>query len=187
MRPAILALLAAVVAAICAGGTHPAVRTETRGVPHFRHVILIVFENHEASDVLGNSDVPTFNRLASTYATISRYNAVLAVVPALGGSLGPLLQQHREHLARLRARLIEPDTASAPEHSPAVAASAAGAPAPGTPDAARAYLRHAEQAAAQALLGQLAAAPPSLAQLLASIAASEATHALLLGPGRRAA
>ena len=68
-----------------------------------------------------------------------------------------------------------------------MAASAAGAPVPGTPAAARAYLRHAEEAAAQALLGQLTAAPPSLAQLLASIAASEATHALLLGPGRRAA
>ena len=118
---------------------------------------------------------------------ISRYHAVLAAVPALAGSLDPLLQQHREHLARLRARLIEPNTASPPEHSPAVAASAAGAPVPGTPAAARAYLRHAEQAAARTLMGQLAAAPPSLAQLLASIAASEATHALLLAPGRRAA
>src|SRR5207247_2572221 len=79
---------------------------------------------------------------------ISRYNAVLAAVPALAGSLGPLLQQHREHLARLRARLIEPDTASPPEHPPAVASSTAGSPVPGTPAAARAYLRHAEQAAA---------------------------------------
>lgn len=76
MRPAILALLAAVVAAICAGGTHPAVRTEARGVPHFRHVILIVFENHEVGDVLGDSSAPTFNRLASRYATISGYTAV---------------------------------------------------------------------------------------------------------------
>src|SRR5438067_2576033 len=76
MRPAILALLAAVVAAICAGGTHPAVRTEARGVPHFRHVIVIVFENHEVGDVLGNSSAPTFNRLASRYATISGYTAV---------------------------------------------------------------------------------------------------------------
>ena len=114
---------------------------------------------------------------------ISRYHAVLAAVPALAGSLDPLLEQHREHLARLRARLIEPNRASPPEHSPAVAAM----PVPGTPAAARAYLRHAEQAAAQALMGKLTAAPPSLAQLLASIAASEATHALLLGPGRRAA
>ena len=116
---------------------------------------------------------------------IARYNAVLTAVPALAGSLRPLLQQHHEHLARLRARLIEPNRASPPEHSPAVAASAAGPPVPGTPAAARAYLRHAEQAAAQALMGKLPGAPPSLAQLLASIAASEATHALLLAPGRR--
>jgi hypothetical protein len=116
---------------------------------------------------------------------ISRYNAVLTAVPALAGALGPLLQQHREHLAHLRARLIEPGPASQPEHTPAVAASPAGAAVPGTPAAARAYLRHAEQAAAQTLMGKLTAAPPSLAQLLASIAASEATHALLLGPGRR--
>jgi len=116
---------------------------------------------------------------------ISRYSAVLVAVPALAGSLDPLLQQHREHLARLRARLIEPATASPPGHSPAVAASPAGVP--GTPAAARAYLRRAEQAAAQTLLGRLTAAPPSLAQLLASIAASEATHALVLGPGRRVA
>jgi len=117
---------------------------------------------------------------------ISRYQAVLAAVPSLAGPLGPLLQQHREHLARLRARLIEPAPASRAGHSPAVAASPAAVQAPGTPAAARAYLREAEQAAAQALLGRLTAAPPSLAQLLASIAASEATHALLLGPGRRA-
>jgi hypothetical protein len=57
---------------------------------------------------------------------------------------------------------------------------------PGTPAAAaRAFLRGAEQAAAQVLLGHLAAASPSLAQLLASIAASEASHALLLGSRRR--
>ena len=117
---------------------------------------------------------------------ISRYRAVLAAVPALAGPLDPLLQQHGEHLARLRARLIEPSTAGRPEHSPAVTASPAAVQAPGTPTAARAYLREAEQAAAQALLGRLTAAPPSLAQLLASIAASEASHALLLGPARRA-
>jgi hypothetical protein len=115
---------------------------------------------------------------------ISRYHAVLSAVPALAGPLGPLLEQHREHLARLRARLIEPNTASGPGRPSAVAASPAGVP--GTPAAARAYLRHAEQAAARTLLGKLTAAPPSLAQLLASIAASEATHALVLGPGRAA-
>jgi hypothetical protein len=116
---------------------------------------------------------------------ISRYHAVLAAVPALAGPLGPLLDQHREHLARLRARLIEPPAGSQPGHSPSPAASPRAAQAPGTPAAARAYLRQAEQAAASALLAKLTAAPPALAQLLASIAASEATHALLLAPGRR--
>ena len=45
-------------------------------MPRFSHVILIVFENHEVNEVLGRSDAPTFNRLASKYATISQYTAV---------------------------------------------------------------------------------------------------------------
>src|SRR5262249_10472608 len=84
------------------------------------------------------------------------------------GARGPLPAQHREPLARLRARLIEPHTGGRPEPSPSASASPPGARVPGTPAAARAYLRHAEQAAAQTLLAALTAAPPSLAQLLAS-------------------
>jgi len=75
VRSAALAVLAIVSAVTCVGALS-APRTETRDVPRFRHVILIVFENHEVGDVLGNSDAPTFNRLASSYATISRYTAV---------------------------------------------------------------------------------------------------------------
>jgi len=116
---------------------------------------------------------------------ISRYTAVLAAVPALAGTLRPLLNQHREHLARLRARLIDPRTGSRPEQPPATPASPVPVQVPSTPSAARAYLRLAEQDAARTLLAKLTAAPPSLAQLLASIAASEATHAQVLGPGRR--
>jgi len=116
---------------------------------------------------------------------ISRYNAVLTAVPALAGSLRPLVEQHQEHLARLRARLIEPHPSSRPPHPSGAATTPAGPQAPGTPAAAQDYLRLAEQAAASTLLGKITAAPPSLAQLLASIAASEATHALLLTPGRR--
>src|SRR5215470_10024818 len=56
---------------------------------------------------------------------------------------------------------------------------------PGTPAAALGSLRDAEDAAAAAQLAHLAAAPPSLAQLLASISASEATHALILDGHRR--
>jgi hypothetical protein len=115
---------------------------------------------------------------------IARYGAVMTTVPALADSLRPLVRQHREHLATLRARLIEPRPSTRPEHPPSAHASPAGTHVPGTLAAARAYLRRAEQAAAQTLLGKLTAAPPSLAQLLASIAASEASHALLLEPGR---
>jgi phosphatidylinositol-3-phosphatase len=44
--------------------------------PHFRHVIVVVFENHEADDVFGNPDAPTFNSLAARYATMANYTAV---------------------------------------------------------------------------------------------------------------
>jgi hypothetical protein len=53
-------------------------------------------------------------------------------------------------------------------------------PIPGTSARAAARLRTAEQAATTTQLRRLAAAPPSLAQLYASIAASEATHVAAL-------
>ena len=112
---------------------------------------------------------------------IARYGAVLAALPSLAGELRPLLAQHHDHLARLRARLIIPRAAAQPSASPSP--SPRPAPVPGTPAGALADLRDAERTAAAALLAHLDAAPPSLAQLLASISASEATHALILGRG----
>jgi hypothetical protein len=114
---------------------------------------------------------------------IARYSAVLAAVPSLAGELRPLLAQHHDHLARLRARLIIPRGAAQPSASPSETPSPRPAPVPGTPTRALADLRDAENTAAAALLAHLDAAPPSLAQLLASISASEATHALILGQG----
>ena len=116
---------------------------------------------------------------------ISHYGAVLAAVPALAGALQPLLAQHHDHLARLRARLIIPPGSRATNPASAGPAPRGSAPVPGTPAAALGYLRDAENAAAAAQLAHLAAAPPSLAQLLASISASEATHAMILGGHRR--
>ena len=115
---------------------------------------------------------------------IAHYRAVLAAVPALASTLRPLLAQHHEHLARLRARLIIPPGSRAPDlASPAASPSGSPSPlaVPGTPAAALGYLRDAENVAASAYLAHLSAAPPSLAQLLASISASEATHAMILG------
>lgn len=121
--------------------------------------------------------------IAAETLMITRYKAVTAAVPSLRGRLQPLLSQHEEHLRRLRGRLIDQGTSSG---HPAAGAGAGG-PVPQTPAAALAFLRRAEDAAASALTRHLQAASPSFAQLLASIAASEATHALVLSPrGRHA-
>ena len=114
---------------------------------------------------------------------IARYGAVLAANPRLAGTLRPLLAQHHDHLARLRARLIVP---------------AAGRrclrPAPRRVVPPRCRARQRPRSATcvpprmprpGALLAHLATAPPSLAQLLVSISASEATHALILGTAAR--
>jgi len=121
--------------------------------------------------------------LAVERQLIAYYGAVLGAMPALAPTLRPLLAQHHDHLSRLRARLIVPPGG---QPLPTPRATAPGrAPVPGSPAAALGYLRDAEDAAATALLAHLAAAPPSLAQLLASISASEATHALVLGTAAR--
>jgi len=100
----------------------------------------------------------------------------------LPSELEPLLAEHRAHLAQLQSRLIIPagSPASAPP-SPSPSGRATTAPAvPTAPAAAIAFLKNAEQAAATALLTRLVTAPSSLAQLFASISASEITHVPVL-------
>jgi hypothetical protein len=102
------------------------------------------------------------------------YNKTMAEYSGLRSALAPLLAEHQAHLARLRARVIEPPGKTTPSTvtaRPAVAATSAGA---------LTQLREAEQAAVAAQLGRLAGASPSLAQLYASIATSEATHVTTL-------
>ncbi len=105
---------------------------------------------------------------------IGRYGQAAVVYPPLAPALAPLLAEHRQHLDQLRARIIEPPGRTLPAtvtSKPAVAA---------TRRAALAQLREAEQSAVTALLSRLADASPSLAQLYASIAASESTHVTAL-------
>jgi phospholipase C len=45
-------------------------------VPAFGHVVVIVFENKAPAAVLGNPAAPTFNRLASRNAVLSRYSSI---------------------------------------------------------------------------------------------------------------
>lgn len=120
--------------------------------------------------------------IASERDLIAHYTSVLAAMPALAAQLRPLLADHTDHLARLRGRLAGPQATAGPK----AAGPAGGRPrVPPTQAAALAGLRTAEEAASASLLAQLQAASPSLAQLLASIAASEASHSLLLGlPGQ---
>jgi hypothetical protein len=107
--------------------------------------------------------------IGTEQALIARYRSALAASPGLKGALDPVLDQHLAHLAALRSRLIGATVAPHPETSAAVGqAGPLGA------------LADAEQAAAAALVSRLATASPSLAQLLASISASEASHAALL-------
>lgn len=99
---------------------------------------------------------------------ITRYQAAMSGYPGQAALLAPLLAQHRAHLTRLVSRLLDPRPASAarsPSPAPAVTLSA---------------LLAAEEDAANRLVRHLAQVTPSLAQLLASIAASEASHAVAL-------
>jgi Ferritin-like domain len=84
--------------------------------------------------------------------------------------------EHAAHLAQLKSRLVEP-AGSSPSPSPHASPTV---PVAGTIAAGLTMLEQAEQAASDRLIGQLDRLPPSLAQLFASIAASEATHVPLL-------
>jgi len=104
---------------------------------------------------------------------------------ALATALEPVLAEHQAHLAQLRSRLVVPaGAAPSPSQRPPAQPTV-----PTAPGAAVTFLRAAEQAAAAAMLDRLPHAPASLAQLFASISASEATHvpvldAVLLATGQ---
>jgi len=115
---------------------------------------------------------------------VARYTAVLGLeqhsmqqsqLPAaLEAAMRAVQAEHAAHLMQLTARLIEP-ASSAPTASPSSTPSVSAGLAGGVSAAVMA-LEQAEQAASDRLIGQLVVLPASLAQLFASIAASEATH-----------
>jgi hypothetical protein len=108
------------------------------------------------------------------------YNKAIAAYSGLAPTLAPLRAEHTAHLARLRGRVIEPPGKQVPD-------TVTAKPPLGVTQAdALVQLRGAEQSAVTVLMGRLNGASPSLAQLYASIAASEATHVSVLD-GRIAA
>ena len=117
--------------------------------------------------------------IAAEENLIGLYRTALSGEPGHSGTarsrtLRSLLAQHEQHLAQLRARLIVP---------PGTSASATGSSAPARVSPTQvswARLRAAERASAAALVQRLATASPALAQLLARMAASDATHVMVL-------
>ena len=117
---------------------------------------------------------------------IARYEAAQGAVTAdasVTAVVSGLLAQHREHLTALRSRLVLPErlVSAKPKPNPT-----APPPATGTRQV-LAELAAAERTASDTLARQLLDVPGPLAQLMASIAASEAAHVVVLGqirPGR---
>ncbi|GFH35407.1 hypothetical protein [Streptomyces pacificus] len=142
-------------------------------------------------------------------ALLLRYDAVLAVHPALAARLSPLraaVVRHVEALAPAGSRLPTParpapsPSSSPPPASPAspaaagsgperpAASSPAAAAAPPVPADSAAAVRElaaAERRTADGHTAALSAAPPEYARLLASVAAAGAVHAYLLTEGSR--
>jgi hypothetical protein len=120
--------------------------------------------------------------IAAERAMIALYQAAVNGDLRPAGQVRALLAQHRQHLGQLQARLVVPPGASAsPASSPSTSSSASSASA----RVSIARLRAAERASATDLVQRLVTVPPALAQLFASIAASDATHvAALAGYGQ---
>jgi hypothetical protein len=107
---------------------------------------------------------------------ISLYTRAIAAYPSLTATLTAVRSEHQAHLAELRGRVIEPPGKQVPDAvtaRPALASTQAGL---------LAQLRAAERAAVDTLMSRLNGASPSLAQLYASIAASESVHVGVLTP-----
>ena len=121
-------------------------------------------------DVITLQEVITAER-----AMIALYQAAVNTRPAR--TLEGMLAQHRQHLAQLQARLVLPAGWGSASPSPSPSPSRSPASARVT----IAQLRAAERASATDLVRRLVSVPPALAQLFASIAASDATHVVALG------
>jgi hypothetical protein len=75
MRPVAIAAAALVSGVVGCAAVAPS-PAEVSQPPRFRHVIVIVFENRDASQVLESPSASTFRWLAERYATLAHYDAV---------------------------------------------------------------------------------------------------------------
>jgi hypothetical protein len=119
---------------------------------------------------------------------VARYQTALGVLtgrPHITALLAALLAEHQAHLVQLRSRLILPPRLATDSPSPSPSSQPVPVPPPAGVTQVLAELTAAERAACARLARQLLDAPPELAQLMASIGASEATHIVVLARARR--
>lgn len=101
----------------------------------------------------------------------------LAAHPGPAATITALLSEHQAHLAQLRASLVLPRRLATASPSPAGSRFLIPS---GGPAQIVAALQAAEAAAVTRLTDLLTSVPPALAQLMASISASEAAHVIVL-------
>lgn len=141
-------------------------------------------------------DVVTLEHaIAAEELMVARYRSAVKALAAAGSGSGTagaskavrakaavsaILTEHEAHLDQLRSRLVLPPRLATAKPRP----SPVPPPLPAGRHAILARLAGAETSASDRLIGWLADVPPPLAQLMASIAASEAAHVVVLGhPG----
>jgi hypothetical protein len=118
---------------------------------------------------------PLLAELADERRLLAAYDAVGRGHPALAARIAPPRADHAAHEAALAQAVDENGNSAAPTGSPSRAI-----PLPAAPAAVLARLRAAERAASAARSAAALTAPGQRSGLLASIAASEATHELIL-------
>jgi hypothetical protein len=75
-RSILIALLFTVSMASAWSRTKDALGPRAAKIPKFSHVLIVVIENKEFGDVIGNPRMPNFNRWASEYALLTQYYAI---------------------------------------------------------------------------------------------------------------
>ena len=113
-------------------------------------------------------------------AMIALYQAAVNGGTRPARTLERLLAEHRQHLSRLQARLVLPPGSGSASPSPSPSSSSSPSSSRARGRVTIAQLRAAERASATDLVRRLVSVPPALAQLFASIAASDATHVVAL-------
>ena len=113
-------------------------------------------------------------------AMIALYQAAVNGGTRPARTLERLLAEHRQHLSRLQARLVLPPGSGSASPSPSPSSSSSPSSSRARGRGTIAQLRAAERASAADLVRRLVSVPPALAQLFASIAASDATHVVAL-------